>query len=74
MTDYKFVREWTPEEAAEKGVRDSGESVTPRVSRRVGAVSGADHHSGIAPATDDTQLGLPPDPPRGPTGNTEANP
>jgi hypothetical protein len=75
MTDHEFVREWTTEEAAEKGVPGAGENVTPRVSRSgVGAASGADHRSGIAPATDDKQPGLPPDPPRGPTGNTEVTP
>jgi hypothetical protein len=71
MTDDEYMREWTTEEAAEKGVRDSGESVTPRVSRTVDTASGADHHSGIAPATGDKQPGLPADPPRGPTGNRE---
>ena len=70
VTDHEFVREWTTEEAAEKSVR--GESVTPRVSRSgVGAASGADHRSGTAPATDDKYPGLPADPPRGLTGNTE---
>ena len=74
MTENEFVREWTAEEAAKAGVRGSGESVTPRVSRRAGAASGADHRSGIAPATSDKQPGLPADPPRGPTGNTEVTP
>ena len=74
MTDHEFVREWTTEEAAEKGVRGSGESVTPRVSKSVGAASGADHRSGIAPATGDKNPGLPADPPRGPTGDTEVTP
>jgi hypothetical protein len=73
VTDHEFVREWTTEEAAEKGVR--GETLTPRVSRRgVSAASGADHRSGIALAADDKQPGLPADPPRGPTGNTEVTP
>jgi hypothetical protein len=73
VTDYEFVREWTPEEAAEKGVRE--ESVTPRVSKRgIGAASGADHRSGMAPAADDKESGLPADPPRGPTENTEVTP
>ena len=66
MTEQEFVREWTAEEAAEAGTRGSEESVTPRVSRKAGAVSGADHRPGIAPATDDRQPGLPADPPRGP--------
>jgi hypothetical protein len=74
MTDNEYVREWTTEEAAEKGVRDFGESVTPRVSKRAGTASGADHRSGIAPATDDKQPGLPPDPPRRPSGTTEVTP
>jgi hypothetical protein len=74
MTDHEFVREWTTEEAAEKGVGGSGESVTPRVSRRVGAASGVDHRAGIAPATDDKHPGLPADPPRRPTGNTKVAP
>lgn len=64
----EFVRAWTVEEAAEKAVRGSGEGVTPRVSRRIGTAGGADHRSGIAPATEDEQPGLPADPPR----NTEA--
>jgi hypothetical protein len=73
MADHEFVREWTTEEAVEKGVR--GESVTPRVSKGgIGAASGVDHRSGVAPATDDKYPGLPADPPRGPTGNTEATP
>jgi hypothetical protein len=72
MTDHEYLREWTTEEAAEKGVR--GESVTPRVSRRAGAASGADRRSGTAPATGDKQPGLPADPPRGTTGNTEVTP
>jgi len=72
MTDHEFAREWTAEEAAEKGVR--GVSVTPRVSRRIGAASGADHRSGIAPAADDTYPGLPADPPRRSTGNAEVTP
>jgi hypothetical protein len=72
VTEHEFVREWTTEEAAEAGTRGFEESVTPRVSRKVGAVSGADHRSGIAPATDDEQPGLPADPPRGP--NTEVTP
>jgi hypothetical protein len=74
MTDHEYVREWTTEEAAEKSVRGSEESVTPRVSRRVDAASGADHRSGIAPTTGDKQPGLPADPPRRPTGNTEVTP
>jgi hypothetical protein len=72
MTDHEYVREWTTEEAAEKGV--PAESVTPRVSRRGGAASGADHRSGIVPATGDKQPGLPADPPRGPIGDTEVTP
>jgi hypothetical protein len=73
VTDHEFVREWTTEEVAEKGVRE--ESVTPRVSKRgIGAASGADHRPGIAPATDDKQPGLPADPSRGPTGNSEVTP
>jgi hypothetical protein len=74
MANNEFVREWTMEEAAQKGVRSSGENVTPRVSKRIGATSGADHRSGIAPATEDEQPGLPADPPRTPTGNTEMTP
>ena len=75
MTDHEFMREWTAEETAEKGVRGSEEGVTPRVSKTgVGAASGTDHHSGIAPATDDKLPGLPADPPRGHTGNTEVTP
>jgi len=72
MTDHELVREWTTEEAAEKGVR--GESVTPRVSRRADTASGADHRSGIAPAANDKYPVLPADPPRAPTGNTEVTP
>jgi hypothetical protein len=75
MTDHEYVREWTSEEAAEKGGPGAAETVTPRVSRRgVGAASGADHRSGTAPATDDQQPGLPPDPPRRSTGTTEVTP
>jgi hypothetical protein len=67
MTDHEFVREWTTEEAADKGVAE--ESVTPRVSKKgVSAASGADHRPGIASATDDKQPGLPADPARGSTG------
>jgi hypothetical protein len=71
MTD-DFVREWTAEEVAEKGVSVSGDSVTPKVSRKGGISSGADHHPGIAPTTGDQNPGLPADPPR--TRNTEVNP
>jgi hypothetical protein len=66
MTEHELVREWTAAEAAEKGVAVSGESVTPKVSRKAGASSGADHHPGIAPAAEDKNPGLPPDPPRVP--------
>ena len=73
MAEHEFVREWTTEEAAEKSVAGSTDSVTHKVSRRPGASSGgADHRSGGAPATADKNPGLPPDPPR--TGNTEVNP
>jgi hypothetical protein len=72
MTENEFVREWTTEEAADANIRGFEESVTPRVSRKVGAASGADHRSGIAPATDDKQPGLPADPPRG--QNAEVTP
>jgi hypothetical protein len=72
MTDHELVREWTAEEAAEKGVH--GQSVAPRVSSSAGAASGADHRPGIAAATDDKNPGLPADPPRGPAGNTGVSP
>ena len=70
MTDSEYVREWTTKEAAEKGV--GGVSVTPRVSRKAAAASGADHRAGMVPAADDKNPGLPADPPRTPTGDTEA--
>jgi Metallo-peptidase family M12B Reprolysin-like len=59
---------------ASEHVHAVGESVTPRVSRRAGTASSADYHSGIAPATGDKQPGLPADPPRRPTGDTEVTP
>ena len=67
MTDPELVREWTEEEAAEKGVH--GGTVAPRVSRAA-AASGADHRPGIMPAADDKNPGLPADPPRGNAGVT----
>jgi hypothetical protein len=67
MTESEFVREWTSEEAAEKGVRD--QSVTPRGNMTVaGEETGADHRSGMMPAADDEHPDLPADPPRGPAG------
>ena len=68
MADNEFVREWTAEEAAEKGVH--GESVAPRVSNTSGAASGADHRSGVAPATDQNNPAYPPRRPAGHTGVT----
>jgi hypothetical protein len=67
MADSEFVREWTAEEAAEKG--GQGGSVAPRVSRNAGEVSGADHRSGIAPAAGDNPA-YPPRRPAGSAGNT----
>ncbi len=67
MTDSEFVREWTAEEAAEKGVH--GGSVAPRVSRNAGEVSGADHRSGIAPATGGDNPAYPPRRAAGSAGN-----
>jgi hypothetical protein len=71
MTDSELVREWTEEEAAEKGVQ--GGTVAPRVSRGA-AASGADHRPGVAPAADDKNPGLSADPPRGPAANAGVTP
>jgi hypothetical protein len=72
MADNEFVREWTAEEAAEKGVH--GASVAPRVSNTSGAASGADHRSGIAPAADENNPAYPPRRPAGNAGNTGVTP
>jgi hypothetical protein len=66
MADSEFVREWTAEEAAEKGVH--GGSVAPRISNTSGAASGADHRPGIAPAADENNPAYPPRGPRGTQG------
>jgi hypothetical protein len=66
MADNEFVREWTAGEAAEKG--DHGGSVAPRTSNMSGELGGADHRSGIAPATDQNNPAYPLSRPAGNTG------
>jgi hypothetical protein len=80
MADNEFVREWTAEEAAERGVQNAivapragnapGAASGPPVSDAPGAAAGADHRAGIAPATGQNN---PAYPPRRPAGNTGVN-